>query len=319
MSRCAHGIAARPIVLAACRRTPQEDAGERACRPRCCPGLAFAMSATSESSSDAQLARAAASARTVSPTSLAALDAPARRASSSPMTADVAVAERDDAAAPVRVATSTIASGCSSLAATRPSASTSRPSASVLSTSTVVPPRIRSTSFGPDRRARRHVLGEAQPAGDPHRQPELARRATIDGEHGRGPVMSYFMPTIDAGGLEREAARVEGDALADEREVRGARRRGRSSSATSRGAAARARDRRRGCRRSRRPRARPRPSTCEVDARRVRGRPPRAAAKRLGVEVGRRRVHEVAHGATARGDDGAHAREARVVERRRAG
>ena len=51
-------------------------------------------------------------------------------------------------AAPVSVATSTIASGRSSLAATSPSASTSRPSASVFSTSTVVPPLIVMTSFG---------------------------------------------------------------------------------------------------------------------------------------------------------------------------
>ena len=41
---------------------------------------------------------------------------------------------------------STIASGCSSIASARPSASSSRPSASVLWISTVVPPRIVSTS-----------------------------------------------------------------------------------------------------------------------------------------------------------------------------
>ena len=50
--------------------------------------------------------------------------------------------------APVRVATSTITSGSSSAASTSASASTSRPSASVLSTSTVLPPYIVSTSPG---------------------------------------------------------------------------------------------------------------------------------------------------------------------------
>ena len=48
--------------------------------------------------------------------------------------------------APVRVAMSTIASGCTSDASTSPSASTRRPSASVLWISTVVPPWIVSTS-----------------------------------------------------------------------------------------------------------------------------------------------------------------------------
>ena len=50
--------------------------------------------------------------------------------------------------APVRVATSSSTSGSDSVARTRPSASTSRPSASVLSTSTVRPPYIVSTSPG---------------------------------------------------------------------------------------------------------------------------------------------------------------------------
>jgi hypothetical protein len=50
--------------------------------------------------------------------------------------------------APVSVATSTSRSGLSSLAVVIASASTSRPSASVLSTSTVLPPYILSTSPG---------------------------------------------------------------------------------------------------------------------------------------------------------------------------
>ena len=49
-------------------------------------------------------------------------------------------------AAPVRVAMVTIASTSCSVARTIPSAMTSRPSASVLKTSTVLPPRIVSTS-----------------------------------------------------------------------------------------------------------------------------------------------------------------------------
>ena len=48
--------------------------------------------------------------------------------------------------APVSVAMSTMASGCSSTASDSPSASTRRPSASVLWISTVVPPWIVSTS-----------------------------------------------------------------------------------------------------------------------------------------------------------------------------
>ena len=48
--------------------------------------------------------------------------------------------------APVSVAMSTMASGCSSAASASPSASTRRPSASVLWISTVVPPWIVSTS-----------------------------------------------------------------------------------------------------------------------------------------------------------------------------
>ena len=50
--------------------------------------------------------------------------------------------------APVRVATSTMASGAASAASERPSASTRLPSASVLSTSMVLPLRILSTSPG---------------------------------------------------------------------------------------------------------------------------------------------------------------------------
>ena len=49
---------------------------------------------------------------------------------------------------PVSVATSRITSGFASVARTSASPSTSRPSASVLSTSTVVPPYIVSTSPG---------------------------------------------------------------------------------------------------------------------------------------------------------------------------
>ena len=121
--------------------------------------------------------------------------------------------------APVRVATSTITSGCSRLAATSPSASTSRPSASVLSTSTVVPSRMRSTSPGPRRAAGRHVVGDAQPRRDPDRQRRSSATARSTASTVAAPVMSYFMPTMRGRGLERQAAGVEGDALADERDV----------------------------------------------------------------------------------------------------
>ncbi len=82
-----------------------------------------------------------------SPTSSAISCSEARKASSLAMIPNV----RSPSAttiAPVRVATSTIASGFSSEARVIASASTSRPSASVLSTSTVLPLYIVSTSPG---------------------------------------------------------------------------------------------------------------------------------------------------------------------------
>jgi hypothetical protein len=59
-----------------------------------------------------------------------------------------AVSARAMTCAPVRVAMSMMASGASSEARARQSPSTMRPSASVLSTSTVLPPRIVTTSLG---------------------------------------------------------------------------------------------------------------------------------------------------------------------------
>ncbi len=67
--------------------------------------------------------------------------------------------------APVSVATSMIASGCSSLAAaTRPSASTRRPSRVGVEHLDGLAAADAQHVVGPDRRARRQVLGEAQPA-----------------------------------------------------------------------------------------------------------------------------------------------------------
>ena len=71
---------------------------------------------------------------------------------------------------------------------------------------------------GPERRAADHVLRERGEAGDPDRQPEPG-----DGEHrlhdggGAGHVLLHRR---HAGrGLDGQAAGVEGDALADQRQV----------------------------------------------------------------------------------------------------
>ena len=96
-----------------------------------------------------------------------------------------------------------------------PSPSTMRPSASVLRTSTVVPPRIVDDVARALGGAARHVLGQAEVAGDRDRQAELG-----DGEHGRGDrgrAGHVALHRHHAGGrLDAQAARVERDALADE-------------------------------------------------------------------------------------------------------
>ena len=84
-----------------------------------------------------------------------------------------------------------------------------------------VPPRMRSTSLGRIGACRRHVLGDAEPRGQPDGQVQSAA-ARVTAITVAAPVMSYFMPDHDAAGLQRQPAGVEGDALADEREVLGA-------------------------------------------------------------------------------------------------
>ena len=102
--------------------------------------------------------------------------------------------------APVRVATSTITSGCSRLAATRPSASTSRPSASVFSTSTVVPSSMRSTSPGRVARPEGMLSARHSHAVTRTGRPCVATaRSTLSTV--AAPHMSYFMPTIDPAGF----------------------------------------------------------------------------------------------------------------------
>ena len=99
--------------------------------------------------------------------------------------------------APVRVATSTTASTPSSTARHSPSAITSRPSASVLSTSTVVPLRIRRTS--PSFIAEPDGMLSVQ-----HRYAVTAvvhptsRRAVIAPRIAAAPVMSFFICAWDS-------------------------------------------------------------------------------------------------------------------------
>ena len=121
--------------------------------------------------------------------------------------------------APVRVATSMMASGYSWLAATMPSAMTRRPSASVLRTSTVLPPNMVRTSAG--RWAAPEGMFSAM-----HSQavaltgrPRPARASTVL-RTTAAPAMSLFMSPMPRAGLMRDAAGVKGDALAHEGDLR---------------------------------------------------------------------------------------------------
>ena len=102
--------------------------------------------------------------------------------------------------APVRVATSMMASGNSWLAATMPSAMTRRPSASVLRTSTVLPPNMVRTSAG--RWAAPEGMFSAM-----HSQavaltgrPRPARASTVL-RTTAAPAMSHFMSPMPRAGL----------------------------------------------------------------------------------------------------------------------
>ena len=121
--------------------------------------------------------------------------------------------------APVKVATSTIRSGLTRLAVVIPSARTSRPSASVLRTSTVLPPYMVRTS--PGRVALPDGMFSARQAYAVTRtgQPELGDREGRS-RHRRGPGHVALHRHHRVGRLDRQAAGVEGDALADERDVR---------------------------------------------------------------------------------------------------
>ena len=121
-------------------------------------------------------------------------------------------------AAPVSVAMSTIASGCSSAASARASDITRRPSASVFLTSTVVPLRMVSTSPSliaePDGMLSVHMRYAVTAV----RQPSACERGER-AEHGGGPGHVHLHGEVHGvGGLEADAARVVHDALADEGE-----------------------------------------------------------------------------------------------------
>ena len=117
--------------------------------------------------------------------------------------------------APVRVARSTMASGASSVASERPSARISRPSASVLSTSTVLPLRIVSTS--PTRVASPPVMLSV--IGRKPEHPDLGAERG-DGRKapstGGGPAHVALHADHPVGRLQRQPAGVEGDPLADQ-------------------------------------------------------------------------------------------------------
>ena len=102
--------------------------------------------------------------------------------------------------APVSVATSTIRSGLTRLAVVIPSASTSRPSASVLSTSTVLPPYIVSTSPGrvalPDGMFSARQAYAVTRTGRPSSAIAKVAAATA-----AAPDMSHFIVTIELAGL----------------------------------------------------------------------------------------------------------------------
>ena len=124
----------------------------------------------------------------------------------------------------------------------------SRPSASVLLTSTVVPPRSVSTSDGRMRGAAGHVLRHRHP-GRRRRPPARARATATHGWPARPPrrPCRVFILSMRRGRLERQAAGVEGDALADQRDLAAAAAVGQVRPAAAGGPSP---DRRRGCRRT---------------------------------------------------------------------
>ena len=172
--------------------------------------------------------------------------------------------------APVSVATSTRCVAPSWRAYHSPSPRISRPSASVLITSTVLPSALFRMSPGLIARAARHVLGRRHDADDADRRLQQRDRAHRAGDRGAaGHVVLHPLHLV--GRLDRDAAGVERDALADQAEHRRQSARPADRGGTPSGAAARccrARRRaaapcralrsaaRRGSRRRRRPRPR---------------------------------------------------------------
>ena len=99
-----------------------------------------------------------------------------------------------------------------------PSPSTRRPSASVLRTSTVLPSALVRMSPGLKRAPARHVLGHRDDAETANRRAQRATARPWRTDHGRAArhVVLHLVHVV--GRLDRDAAGVERDALADETE-----------------------------------------------------------------------------------------------------
>ena len=112
-----------------------------------------------------------------------------------------------------------MASGRISAASDSPSARTRRPSASVLSTSMVLPLRMREDVAGLDGATAGHVLGDRRDGRHPHVDAEVAA-GRQGGQDGGGATHVRLHGDHAVGRLQRQPTRVEGDALADQRHVR---------------------------------------------------------------------------------------------------
>ena len=140
--------------------------------------------------------------------------------------------------APVSVATSTrcVAPSCRAYQSASPRIS--RPSASVLITSTVLPDRAPQHVAGLHRAAAGHVLGRRHDADDADRRLQQRDRAQR-GDHGGAAGHVVLHPLHAVGRLDRDAAGVERDALADQAEDEVGRRAGRLVARAPASAAAR--------------------------------------------------------------------------------
>ena len=98
------------------------------------------------------------------------------------------------------------------------SARMSRPSASVLEISIVFPAERRDDVARAERVAARQVLAGGNHGEDPNRQAQLCDRSSRR-EDGAAAAHVRLHLVHAIGGLQREAARVEGDRLADEPEA----------------------------------------------------------------------------------------------------